>query len=423
MYSLTPRHEPFATLRIREFRWYLAGMTLSALALTTLATVMGYQVFSLTGSFAALATLAFTWELRWLTMIPAGAMADTYDRRRIIVISEAALAAALAVVAVLTAFDVGGYALLFVVGLLRGAGSSFGSVARRAILPAIVGEEHLQHALIWRSSVPIIGAMLGPAIGGAAIRWGSPALAFACISGCGLLACLAFNRMSGRRPQPEVSTPRAPILEGFRVVGESALLVGVIAVSVTVAVSTVPEQLLFDLFFEMLRLDDFGVALLQTASGIGVLVMLLALTARRPIARPGRVLVLALVISIAGVVVSAAASSIWIAASGLLLVALAGPLHDVLTETIVLGRTPDRLRGRVIAVFSLVTGLMATVASWAVATAIDDLGRQAALILVAALVVLGAALVAVFARALWRYEPPSTPAPEASVEDEPAAVV
>src|SRR5438132_864342 len=204
-----PRHDPYAALRLSEFRWFLSGNMLYLMGLSMQTCAISWEIYERTGSNLALALVGLVQIVPVVSLfLSAGHLVDQVDRRKILI---AALAAAAMCSAALTycsasAADIGWmYVLLLFIGLAR----TFMQPARSAFLPQIMPRQSFSNAVTWHSSGFQLTAVLGPGAAGLLIAWRhSAALVYALTALLALIncACLAMIRS---RPLVPAKEPRS----------------------------------------------------------------------------------------------------------------------------------------------------------------------------------------------------------------------
>jgi len=110
--------------------------------------------------------------------LPAGAFADVFDRRRLLLLTQGWMLVAAAGLAMLTAAGVTGPVLLLVFTFAIGVGTAFNAPAWQAIVPVIVPREALPSAVALNSAGINLARAIGPAIGGLIVARLGPQAAF-----------------------------------------------------------------------------------------------------------------------------------------------------------------------------------------------------------------------------------------------------
>ena len=165
------RHATFRRLWLAQFTSNVGGWMQTVGAL--------WLMLSLSGSAAYLAFIQTAASLPVLLFaIPAGALADLVDRRRLILCSTAGMIVASVVLAVLTVADLVTpwvlLALLFAVGV----GQAWTSPAWQSLQPELVGEDERPQAIALGSVNQNLARAVGPAIGGAVVALTEPSVTF-----------------------------------------------------------------------------------------------------------------------------------------------------------------------------------------------------------------------------------------------------
>ena len=303
---------------------------------------------TLLGAFGALRTLPYV-----VLSIPAGIVADRFDRRLILLVTDLARAACMVGMGVLVATN-GPVVAIIALSVLAACFSTFFYPAIGAYIPALAGDERqLGPANSAWASLDNVGFVIGPALGGLLVAASGVTFAFA-INAATFLVIAAIlwglpPSYGGARsaPKPEATVtpatqePPADVRSAVRpMVGigllhfTGYLLVGGIPV-LTVLLAT-----------DVLHAGEAATGLLNTAIGIGGVTGAIvsgALVLRRRLA-PALTLG---VLSIAGGLVVMGASGFVVGAMVAIALASAGNLVlEVVTTTIFQRVIPDRIRGR-----------------------------------------------------------------------------
>jgi len=194
------RNAPFQTLWI--------GTSSSTLGVSVADIAYPLTILAITRSPALAGLFAAVQGLGMLAAgLPAGVLADRYDSRTIVIVTEAARAAVTAVVAVALVTGWLSLPLLFTAAALLGAGQAVKGAARMLLMRSVVPPEQLTQALT-QDEVRMNGsALAGPALGGAlyAVRALAHAIPFLFTAGSFLVALITAALMR---------TPAAPSAGG-----------------------------------------------------------------------------------------------------------------------------------------------------------------------------------------------------------------
>src|SRR4051794_10960414 len=140
----------------------------------------GWLMSSLTPSPLIVSLLLTAESLAFfLFALPAGALADIVDRRRLLIISQLAMAIA---VGALALFNLAGIVtpwMLLVLAFVLGISSAFNDPAWQAVVPEALPKEELEAGITLSGVGVNVARTLGPAIGGFVIAAAGPTIVFA----------------------------------------------------------------------------------------------------------------------------------------------------------------------------------------------------------------------------------------------------
>jgi MFS family permease len=182
----TFRAQTFASLqRHRNYRLYFAGQFVSQLGTWLQNAAQSWLILDLTHSPAQVGVFAFLMYLPYAALgLIGGAMADRYDRRRMLMITQAAMAVCSVALAIVAALRLDSVWVIDAIGFARGIVLVFNNPARQALIVELVGRSELSNAIALNSSL------------NNAARIGGPALAGVLIATAGLATCFALNAAS-----------------------------------------------------------------------------------------------------------------------------------------------------------------------------------------------------------------------------------
>jgi MFS family permease len=196
----SPWRGAVAALRHTLFRRYFAGVLLSLTGSWIEAGAFGYVVLLLGGSAATLGLIGFLNTIPNLAFaLPAGVLADRFDRRKVLLVFQGANMGVALALAVLWAT---GNLTIFLMGVLAFLGGTFGTLsfpAFQAYLASTVPEEDLESAVALNSLSLQLARFVGPAIAGFLLASAGPTWVFG-VNAFSFLAVLgALLLMPGSR--------------------------------------------------------------------------------------------------------------------------------------------------------------------------------------------------------------------------------
>jgi MFS family permease len=342
----------------RDFRLLYLGQLVSATGSQFTLVAAPIQIFQLTGSSLAVGLLGLA-QLVPLVLgsLVGGALADAHDRRRLLLLAQVLLGVtslALAINALSPSPRVG---LIYVLTGLQAGFTGLDLPTRTAALPTLVRREILASALALNQLLWQACQVVGPAVAGVLIARVSVTATYAADAATFVVGA-AFV-LAVRPLLPEGGGTRASgssILEGLRYLRGKRALQGTFVVDINAMVFGMPRAV-----FPEIGLVTFGSAevagLLYSAPAAGALIGAATSGWLQRIERQGRAIVISVIVWGASIALFGLTS--WLPAA-LFLLALAGAadlVSAVFRNAVLQMTVPDRLRGRLSAIFiSVVAG-------------------------------------------------------------------
>ena len=326
--------------------------------MTLLQAAIAWQVYAISGSALQLGVLGLVRFLPALGMsLVGGAVADSYDRRTVLLLAQIAPVGCSAALLIATLGDRAGLPLIYALVLVIALASSFENPARQALLPLIVPRETFVNAVAVNSTVQQLGFVTGPVLAGAVIAANGVAGAYALHLGCvlGAIVTLLFLR-----PRPAEGERRrvsvAAIREGVQFVSRRQVLLGAMALDMFAVIFGGAVAMLPIYAEEILDVGPRGYGLLTSSQGIGAFATSLVLVALPPVRRTGRVLLLAVAAYGLATIVFGLSRSFALSLVAYGLTGAADQVSVVMRQTTIQLATPDALRGRVSSVSQVFIG-------------------------------------------------------------------
>lgn len=342
----------------RDFRLYLVSRFCTGTAMTMLRAAIAWHVFALTGSAFHLGLIGL------VQFIPAvglsllgGAVADTYDRRKVMMCAQALALTCATVLFWETERGTITLLLLYAMVFLVAVATAFDSPSRAALLPSLVSIDFFPRAVTIASTNQALAFVSGPALGGFVIASSGVAGVYGLYAGLVVssVATLAFVR-----PQPRGAARRSisvkAIHEGLTFVRRRQVLLGCMALDMLAVIFGGANALLPIYANEILHVGARGYGLLTASLELGALLTSLVLTVLPPIQRTGRALLIA--VSAYGVftVLFGLSRSFPLSVLFYMGVGVADQVSVVMRSTMIQLATPDALRGRVSSVAFIFIG-------------------------------------------------------------------
>lgn len=339
------------------FVLFWTSRVFGSLAFQMASVAFGWLIYDLTGSAyqLGLAGLVQFLPMVLLTFV-VGAVADRFDRRRIVMISQWVQAGTIALLTLGAIQGWLGVNGLFAGLFLLGAARTFERPAMAALLPSLVTPAELPKAVALSSSAMQTATIVGPSLGGllhalgAAVPLGLSALLFA----LGALA-MAPIRLRGAPPVREPVTLRA-VFSGLGFVRSKPVLLGAISLDMVAVLLGGITALLPIYARDILQTGPWGLGLLRTAPAVGALAMAFFIGRMNLDRHVGMKMFAAVIVFGLCTIVFAASETLWLSVGVLVVLGAADNVSVVIRQTLVQLATPDDMRGRVSALNSLFIG-------------------------------------------------------------------
>ncbi len=346
------------SLRHRDYRLFVAGQLVSLVGTWMQSVAQSWLVYRMTGSAALLGLMGFASQIPILILGPAGgAAADRLSRRSIIIAAQVASAVLAVTIAVLTLSGHVQIWHLFVLAALLGVVNAFDVPARHAFVVEMVGREDLMNAIALNSSIFNGARVAGPAIAGVLVATIGEGWCFVlnAVSYVAVIAGLLLMRGQAVARAPIAGSAVRSVIEGFEFLARTAPIRALLLLVGLASLMGTPYMILMPVFADrVLHGGAQGYGILMAASGLGALASTPILAARRGVRGLGRWVTLSSGGFGVSLVLFALSRSFWLSTVLLLPVGFAMMMHLGASNTLIQAMVPDRLRGRVMAVYAMV---------------------------------------------------------------------
>ncbi len=346
-------HDSYAALRFRDYRLLLGGGVLTSIGSQMQGYAVGWEIYQRTGSYALLGFVGLVQFLPVLVLaLPAGHTADRYNRKLTFQAAAAPQAAAASLGLTALSFWQQPVELFFPCLVLAAVGRAFNAPARSSLLAQVVPADALHNAVTWNSSGWQIASVGGPALGGlvvalTGVAWPAYATAACCALGC---ACLLVPIQPRPIKRPLSARNLASLLAGIKFIFRNQTLLAAITLDLFAVLLGGATALLPAYAKDILHVGPLELGLLRAAPAGGAFVTALVMAHRRPLARPGRALLLAVAGFGAATIIFGFSTEFWLSLVALALTGAFDNVSVVVRGTLMQTLTPDDMRGRVSAV-------------------------------------------------------------------------
>jgi MFS family permease len=345
----------------RDFRFYSTARLVGIMGAEAQSVGVAWQVYQITHSALALGYTGLALFIPGLFFVlPAGHVADRYDRRTIILLCysvQAIATAALLWLALRGAHNIWViYAILFVIG----TGRCFSGPAASALVPTLVPKEHFVNAVTWGATIFQIANATGPMIGGLLFTVSLTHMfagRFASLNGAplvysftllGLLLYLCFfSVIKPRAAAEKKGFTVETMLAGLRYVIGTRLLLGSISLDLFAVLLGGAVSLMPIFASDVLHSGANGLGLLRAMPSLGALAVSLTLLAL-PIKRhAGKTMLVCVGLFGAATVVFGLSRNLLLSCAALIIIGATDMISVVVRASILQLATPPEMRGRV----------------------------------------------------------------------------
>lgn len=357
------KHDPFAVLKIKEFLFFLNTRFFMTLAIQMQSVIVGWQIYQHTKDELALGMIGLAEAIPFIIVsLFSGHVADSYNRKRIIVISTSFLIFS---TCILLYFSINATQLLplygtlpvfFVIGFM-GIVRGFISAAFTPFMSQLLPRDLYTNAATWNSSVWHTGAVVGPAIAGLLCT-----ISFTTAYKINLIF-IVFSITSllfiKSRPVPEKEkkeTLNESLAAGIKFVFSNQLILGALSLDLFAVLFGGAVAMLPAYADKILHVGAAELGLLRAIPAVGAVVTAVIIAYFPPTKRAGQNLFLSIAGFGAATILFGMCTNYYWALFFLFLTGAFDNVSVVIRHTVLQLSTPDNMRGRVSAVNSIFIG-------------------------------------------------------------------
>ena len=379
-------------LRHRNFQLFFSGQLISLIGTWMQTVAQSWLVYRLTGSGLELGAVGFASQIPVFLCAPIGGIvADRSNRKHVVIGTQVASMLLAFVLAALTLSHRVQVWHVFVLAALLGVVNAFDIPGRQSFLVDMVGKEDLMNAIALNSSMFNGARVIGPAVAGVLVaRLGEGWCFFA--NGVSYIAVIAGLMMMNVHAPARVSATTSPwehIVEGFQFVNRTAPIRALMVLLGLVSVTGMPYVVLMPIFADkilhrggqelasLIGAHDLGavrLGILMGAAGVGALLGALTLAVRSGTKGLGRWVAVCCAGFGVSLMLFSFSRSFWLSVLLLLPVGYFIMLQMSSSNTLIQVMVPDALRGRAMAVYSMMFMGMAPVGALLGGALSDRLG-------------------------------------------------
>ncbi len=359
--ELIERHDPWAALRLSNYRRFGAGFLVGSTGLQMMNTVVLWEIWVLTNDalMLGIAGLCRALPVVMLALI-SGHVADTRDRKSIVALTQlgfALMSLGFAAISFMGCGVLWYFALLLASACVR----AFNGPARNSFLPLIVPERIFHNVVTYQSGLFQAAAMGGPLLAGLLIAWLEPLHGLWLVYVLAALGCALFSAAVACTHPRAAPRPKRPLtikslLEGIDHMRRERPVFGAILLDLLAVLFGGATALLPIFATDVLHAGESApivLGWLKAAPYMGALVMAVWLAFRPSFNRTGPVLLWSVVAYAVAMIIFGFSTNVWLSLAALAIGGAVDNISVVIRHVLVQMRTPDDLRGRVGAVNSM----------------------------------------------------------------------
>jgi len=344
-------------LRHRNFQLFISGQIISVIGSWMQSIAESWLVYRLTGSALLLGATGFASQIPVFLVAPLGGIvADRFNRQRIVIGTQISSMILALILALLTLTGVIRVWHVFVLAALLGVVNAFDIPARQSFLVDMVGKEDLMNAIALNSTMFNGARVIGPAIAGILVARIGEGWCFL-VNGLSYIAVIAGLLMM-RVDRPTSLAKHGPalahLIEGYRFARHTAPIRSILLLLGLVSLVAMPYTVLMPVFADqILHGGARGLGILMGATGVGALLGALTLATRSGVLGLGRWVAFTCGGFGFSLVLFAFSRHFWLSVALLLPVGFCMMLGMASSNTLIQAMTPDHLRGRVMAMYTM----------------------------------------------------------------------
>jgi MFS family permease len=358
-HNVQPSKLPFAlrAFRHRNYQLFFGGQLISLIGTWMQMVAQSWLIYRLTGSAVLLGFVGFASQMPVFLLAPiGGSIADRYNRHRILTITQTS---AMLLAFVLSALTLMGFVQvwhIFTLAAMLGVVNALDIPTRQAFVMDMVGREDLINAIALNSSMINGARMVGPAVAGILVASVGEGWCFLAngISYIAVIVGLLLMRITIHVHASPNGSAIASIIEGFRYVRHTKPVRALLLMLGLISLMGMPYAVLMPIFADqILHGGPKGLGLLMGAAGFGALAGALILAAKKGIRGLGHWVAFAAMGFGLSLILFSLSRTFWLSVALLLPAGFCMMIGLASSNTLIQSLVPDKLRGRVMAVYSM----------------------------------------------------------------------
>jgi MFS family permease len=342
------------SLRNRRFFYLWLGQLISIAGTQMQIWALFWHIRTLTDKPIALGGVGLARILPIIIFsLVGGAIADTFNRRKILFITQSCAALLALALGLLTQFGETTIWLIYAITALQAIAVAFDGPSRQALVPNLVPAKDLPNAFSMTSIAWQTGSILGPALTGFVIAFGGQEAVYY-INAVSYLAAIIALILIGDVPQTKTGriagVSWASIQEGIRFIANKPIILSTMWLDFVATFFASANTLMPIIARDILHVGVVAYGWLSAAPSVGAVLAALFLSQLHEIRRQGPLFLGSVVVFGAATVVFGLSRSLVLAWCALAVTGAADSVSTIIRNTIRQLQTPDRIRGRMTSV-------------------------------------------------------------------------
>jgi MFS family permease len=384
---------PLRALRSRNYRLFVSGQLVSLIGTWMQSVAQSWLIYRFTGSAALLGLTGFASQFPVFVLAPlGGVVADRLHRQHVLIATQSIM---MVLALILAALTLSGYVQawhVFLLASLLGVTNAFDIPARQAFLVEMVDHGDIVNAVALNSSMLNGARIVGPAVAGIVVAAVGEGWCFLlnAISYVAVIGALLLMHVRPRVGLHAAVSAWASVVEGFTYSWHTRSVRALLLLLGLVSLMGMPYTVLMPIIADrILHGGPHAYGLLLSASGVGALVGAALLTMRRHIEGLSHWVALSAIGFGVVLIAFSFSHALWLSTLLLVPAGFFMMIEMASSNTLIQSTVPDRLRGRVMAVYSMMFMGMAPIGALAAGMLAAPLGAPATVALGGAICIAG----------------------------------
>jgi MFS family permease len=350
------KQNPFEVLKFREYTLLWVGQNISRIGSEIQNVAVIWHLYQLTHSPLSVAVIGLCRFIPVLIFSPfAGVIADTHDRKKIILIAQVFMTLFAFLLGLITFLNVDSPILIYILLFASYITWAFDNPTRKAIVPLLVPREYILHAYSLQTTFWQIMGLIGPAIGGFAIVYiGIANIYFLNALSYAAVVIVLFLM----KPLDIVVVKKAKIsfssmFDGFRFVKQNTIIWNTMLLDFVATFFGSATTLMPFFAQDILKVGPQGLGILYASPSLGATVAGLGISSLKKVTHQGALILGSIMIYAAAVICFGLSKSFYLSCFFLMFIGAGDMISMVLRNTVRQLLTPDHMRGRMVATNSI----------------------------------------------------------------------